>query len=125
MPSFLTATEEARSAMPYVVTTLHDPAALAATCRAVGLPPPERGRLVLGGLEASGWVVRLGGLHRPVVFELPRGLVAYHPRDNAHAPYGRLARFILRVYDTQAQLRRDSRGRPASRRCRGPRGAVA
>jgi hypothetical protein len=45
-----------------IVTSIHDPAALAATCERLGLPPPERGSGRLGGREVSGWVVRLSGL---------------------------------------------------------------
>ena len=93
--------------MPCIITSVHDPAALAATCRRLGLRPPEEGRVELDGLEASGWVVRLPGLHAPVVFDTLTGRAAYHPRDNAFGPYGRVMRLIRRYYDVRAALRRN------------------
>jgi hypothetical protein len=93
--------------MPCIVTTVHDPVALAATCQCFGLRRPEQGCLHLADREASGWVVRLPGLHASLVFDTLTGLVAYHPRDNAFAPYGRIMRFIYRYYDVRAKLRRD------------------
>jgi hypothetical protein len=91
--------------MPYVVTTLHDPHAVAAACRAQGLAAPREGTVRHAGLEAFGWVVRLPGLRWPVAFDTLRGLVAYHPHDNAFFPYARLMHFVHRCYDSQARLR--------------------
>ncbi len=105
-----------------VVTSIHDPAALAETCRQIGLPPPTRGSGRLGGREVSGWVVRLAGLH-PVVCDTLSGLLLYHPLDNAHGRFARLMRFIERCYDVRAKLRRPTRPRPRGRRL--PAGAVA
>jgi hypothetical protein len=92
--------------MPCIITSVHDPVALAATCRRLGLSPPENGCAQLGPMEACGWVVRLNGLDAPLVFDTLTGLVAYHPRDNGFVPYGRIMRFILRYYDIRAALRR-------------------
>jgi hypothetical protein len=92
--------------MPRIVTTVHDPAALAATCRRLGLPPPEEGGVRLDAEEVFGQVVRLTGLHGPLVCDTLTGLVAYHPYDNAFAPYHRIMRFILRYYDIRAALLR-------------------
>ena len=92
--------------MPRIVTTVYDPVTLAATCRRLGLPPPEEGCVRLDAEEVFGRVVRLTGLHGPLVFDTLTGLVAYHPRDNAFARYGRIVRFVLRYYDVRAALRR-------------------
>lgn len=100
--------------MPRIVTTIHDPFALAATCQRVGLRAPQEGSVQLDAEEVFGWVVRLTGLHGPLVFNTLSGLVAYHPRDNAFTPYARIMRFVLRVYDVRAELRR-SDGRVARR----------
>ena len=112
--------------MPVIVTDIHDPVALAATCRRLGLDPPREGSVRLDGREASGQVVRLPGLHAPVVCDVLSGLVAYHPRDNDHEPYARIMRFILRFYDVRAALRRGSEGptprRLAARKVRRPAG---
>jgi hypothetical protein len=105
--------------MPYVVTSVHDPLALTATCRRLGLSPPEEGCVRLEGKEVFGWVVRLTGLHGPLAFNTLTGLVAYHPRDNAFGPYGRVMRLILRYYEVRAALRRGetiSASRPDVRR---------
>ena len=101
--------------MPCIVTTVHDPAALAATCRQLGLRPPEEGAGRGAGRAVFGWVVRLPGLHAPVVFDTLTGLAAYHPRDNAFGPYARIMRFVRRYYEVRAGLRRDA-DRPLGRR---------
>jgi hypothetical protein len=99
--------------MPYIVTTVHDPIALAATCARLGLPAPAEGCVPLGPVEASGWVVRLPGLHAPLVFDTLTGRVAYHPRDNTFGPYRRIMRFLHRYYDVRAALRRGRTVSPA------------
>jgi hypothetical protein len=93
--------------MPRVITTVHNPAALAATCRALGLDPPVERAVRLDADEVFGWVVPLRGLRFPIVCDTLTGLIAYHPLDNAFARYAHLMRFILRVYDFQARLRRE------------------
>jgi hypothetical protein len=93
--------------MPRIVTAVHDPAALAATCRKLGLPPPREGAVRLAGEEVFGRVVRLPGLHGPLVFDTLTGLVAYHPADNAHDRYARIMRLLRRYYDVRAARRRD------------------
>jgi hypothetical protein len=92
--------------MPRAVTTLHDPAALAAACRRLGLAPPAERAARVGGEEVFGWVVRLPGLRSSVVCDTLTGLVAYHPADNAHGRYAHLMRFLRACYDAQAELHR-------------------
>jgi hypothetical protein len=92
--------------MPRIVTTVHDPIALAATCRRLGLGSPQEGCVQLDAEEVFGWVVRLDGLHGPLVFDTLTGLVAYHPRDNAFVPFRRIVRLVYRYYDIRAALRR-------------------
>lgn len=98
--------------MPNVITTVHDPVTLIHTCRRIGLPPPIEGWVQLDSIRVWGWIVRLSGLHAPVVFDTLTGLVAYHPRDNAFVPFRRIARLVHRYYDVRAELRR-GRGRAA------------
>lgn len=81
--------------MPCIVTTLHDPVALAATCQRFNVPPPEQGCLHLDDQEASGWIVRLPGARFPIVCATLTGLIAYHPADNALERYARLMPFYL------------------------------
>ena len=98
--------------MPCILTTVHDARALVITCQRLGLQPPKEGCIRLAQVEASGWIVHLPGLYAPIVCDTLTGLVAYHPRDNAFGPYGRIMRFILRYYDVGAELRRGYHARP-------------
>ena len=88
-----------------VVTSIHDPTALAETCRQLSLHPPTRGSGRLGSQELSGWMIRLSGLC-PILCDTLSGLVLYQPRDNAPHRYARLMRFIERYYDVRAQMSR-------------------
>jgi hypothetical protein len=92
--------------MPRIVTTIHDPVALAVTCRHLNLAQPEEGCVQLAEHEAFGWIIRLPGVCRPVVSDTLTGLVAYHPRDNAFDRYSCIMRFIHRYYEVRTQLRR-------------------
>jgi hypothetical protein len=91
--------------MPGVVTSVHDPVALAGICHALGLPPPAERAVWLDAEEVFGWAVRLPGLRYPVVCDTLTGLIAYHPRDNAHDRYAHLMRFVERYYDLRPKLR--------------------
>jgi hypothetical protein len=103
--------------MTCVLTTLHDPAALIATCRALGLDTPVERAVRLDAKEVFGWVVPLRGLRYPIVCNTLTGLIAYHPLDNAFGRYALLMRFLFRCYDVQAQLRRRThRSGPGQRR---------
>lgn len=93
--------------MRYIVTTVHDPAALGATCRRFHVPAPQQDTVRIGGEQVFGWVVRLPGLRHEVVFNTLTGLVAYHPEDNAFYLYRSIMRFVYRCYEIQARLRRD------------------
>src|SRR4051812_32833164 len=96
--------------MPCIVTSIHDPAVLAAACRQCGLRPPAEGVISFGRGQVSGWVVRLPALYAPLVFQTLTGLVAYDCRDNAFGPYARIMRFLLRCYDVAGAVRRDRSG---------------
>jgi hypothetical protein len=94
--------------MPRIVTTVHDPVALAVTCRRLGLSPPIE-RTALLDEEVFGWVVRLSGLRFPIVCDTLSGLIAYHPVDNAYGRYAHIMRCVERYYDIRAELLRDHR----------------
>jgi hypothetical protein len=91
--------------MPCILTSVHDPVALSATCEQLRLPAPREGSFWYEGQEAFGWVVRLPGPRFPIVCDTLRGLVAYHPLDNAHDRYAPIMRFILAYYAVRARLR--------------------
>jgi hypothetical protein len=96
-----------------VLTSVHDPVALTATCRDLDLPPPKEGKVRLGSEKVSGWVIRLPGLRHPVVCDTLTGLVSYHRQDNGHEPYGHLMRFVLHYYAVKARLRHTPDGNGA------------
>ncbi len=104
--------------MPRVVTTLHEPAALALTCRRMHLAPPTEGSARHEGEEVFGWVVRLPGVSCPVVCDTITGLVAYHPRDGAHEPFAQIMRWVLRCYEAQFDWRRARERRTPPRKHR-------
>lgn len=85
-----------------IATTIHDPAALTSICRRVQAPVEHANR---NGLN---WCIRLAGLHSPITVNTLTGIVTYDHRDNGFGRYGRIMRFIHRVYHAQAQ-RRQSR----------------
>jgi hypothetical protein len=103
--------------MPRVVTSVHDPAALAATCARLGLPPPVERAVWLDAEEVFGWMVRLGGLRYPVVCDTLSGLIAYHPADNAFDRYARLMAFVELYYNLRPRLL-CSDSRPVPRKSR-------
>lgn len=90
--------------MPYIVTSVHDPLALAATCRRFNLAPPAQGCIQLNDQEVTGWVVRLPGVRFPIVCNTLTGLIAYHPIDNAFGRYARLMKFVQRYYAERHRL---------------------
>jgi hypothetical protein len=91
--------------MPRVVTTVHDPIALAAACRQLGLAPPVQHAVALHGEKVYGWVIRLPGLRFPLVLDTLSGLVAYHPRDGVFHRFGPIRHLIGRYYALRAQCR--------------------
>ncbi len=109
LDSFTVPTQEAPFAMPRIVSTVHDPVALAATCRRLALPPPVEQDVQLDAEAVFGWVVPVPGVRHPVVCDTLSGLIAYHPGDNAHDRYARIMRFLERYYAIRAELRREDR----------------
>lgn len=94
--------------MPVITTSIHDPIALAATCRRLNLSAPEEGCIHLADQEAFGWIIRLPGVRFPIVCDTLTGFVTYHPYDNVFHRYRCIARFIFRYYDVRHQLRKQA-----------------
>lgn len=91
--------------MPCIVTTIHDPAAVAATCHRFQMATPEYASVGSGSNAIFGYLVRLPGLHSPIVVNILTGLLTYDRRDNGFGRYGRIMRFIHRIYHIQAERR--------------------
>jgi hypothetical protein len=89
--------------MPFIVTMVHDPIALAATCWEYHAPPPQEGCWQLDAHEVFGWIVNLPGVHHPIVCNTLTGLVAYHASDNCFNRYAYIMSFLSRYYAVQAR----------------------
>ena len=82
-----------------IATTIHDPAALTSICRRIQAPAEHpRG-------NGYTWCIRLSGLNAPITVNTLTGVVIYDRRDNGFGRYGRIMRFIHRVYHAQAERR--------------------
>jgi hypothetical protein len=95
--------------MPVILTSIHDPAVLAVTCRRLGLDPPQQGACDPGAGGWTHWIIRSPGVLFPIVCDTLTGVVTYHPRDNAFRPYSRIMAFVHRYYAIRARLRRTGR----------------
>lgn len=86
--------------MPRVVTIqtrLHDPLAVAATCRQLGLPPPVFRQLCLAGQVVHGYLIDLASGNATVVLDTLTGLLRCSCEEGEHFPDRHLNRF-LRCY---------------------------
>jgi hypothetical protein len=80
-----------------IQTRLHDPAALAAACRRLGLAAPVEGTAELYGGQASGHVVRLPGWTYPVVVDTLTGAARFDHFEGRWGDPGELDR-LLQMY---------------------------
>jgi len=77
-----------------VKTRLHDPAAIAAACRRLGLAEPVQGTARLFGGEAAGLLVRLPGWRYPVVVDTATGEVRFDNYEGRWGERQHLDRFL-------------------------------
>ena len=77
-----------------IQTRLHDPAAVAAACRRLGLAEPTQGTAQLFSGEATGLVVRLPGWHFPAVIDTLTGVVRYDNYGGRWGEQKELDRFL-------------------------------
>jgi hypothetical protein len=89
--------------MPVIVTSIHDPNAIDATCRRFGLPPPKYAAGQHEHQRPAGWLVHVPGTLSPIVCDTLTGFVAYDIRDNAFSRYARIMRFINLYYAVRHQ----------------------
>ena len=89
--------------MSYVVTVqsrVHDPVAVAAACRRLGLAEPVQGTAQLFSGEASGLIVQLPGWQYPIVADPLTGVIHYDNFNGAWGDQAQLDRF-LQAYATE------------------------
>ncbi len=60
-----------------IQTKVHDPVAVTAACRRLGLPQPATGTVQLYSGEATGLIVQLPDWQYPMVIDPPTGAVKY------------------------------------------------
>jgi hypothetical protein len=105
--------------MSHVVTIeaeARDPAAVAAACRRLGLPQPERGAAELFEGEAAGLLVRLPGWLYPAVVETATGTVRYDNYGGAWGDPAQLGLFLQAYALAKAAIGARRRGYSVSER---------
>lgn len=93
-----------------VQTKVHDPVAVLAACRRLGLAPAVEGTAKLFSGEATGLIVQLPDWHYPAVIDTLTGVIRYdnyggHWGDQAH-----LSRFLQSYAVEKAKLEARKRG---------------
>src|SRR4051812_4536799 len=93
-----------------IQTRLHDPAAVAAACKRLGLVEPVQGKAQLYSGEADGLLLQLPGWHYPAVIDVLIGQVRY---DNFGGHWGEqqhLDRFLQAYAVEKAKLEARKKG---------------
>ena len=93
-----------------VQTRLHDPAAVGAACRRLGLAEPVQGKARLFAEEAEGLVVRLPGWRFPAVIDVLTGLVRYDTFGGAWGEQAQLDRLMQAYAVEKAKLEARKKG---------------
>src|SRR6202790_1619564 len=93
-----------------IQTRLHDPAAVAAACKRLGLAEPVHGKAKLYSGEAEGLLLQLPGWRYPAVIDVLTGAVRY---DNFQERWGEqqhLDRFLQAYAVEKAKLEARKKG---------------
>ena len=93
-----------------VKTRIHDPAAIAAACRRLGLPAPVQGTAKLYSGEASGLLLQLPGWQYPAVIDPRSGVVQYVNYEGVWGDQAHLDRFLQTYAVERTKLEARKRG---------------
>ena len=93
-----------------IQTRLHDPAAIAAACKRLGLAQPVHGKARLYSGEAEGLLLQLPGWRYPAVIDAASGVVAYDNFANRWGEQQHLDRFLQRYAVEKAVLEARRKG---------------
>ncbi|WP_152053743.1 DUF1257 domain-containing protein [Tautonia marina] len=93
-------------------TQIRDTQAVAAACRRLGLPAPERGIARLFAGEAEGLLVRLPGWRYPLVLDTARGTLRYDHYEGRWGDPAELGRFQQSYAVEKARIEAHRRGHP-------------
>jgi hypothetical protein len=91
-------------------TRLHDPTAIAAACRRLGLAEPVQGTARLFSGEAAGQLVHLPGWRYPVVVDTATGEVRFDDDGGAWGERSHLDRFLQLYAVEMAKLEARKKG---------------
>ena len=100
-----------------IKTEIHDPTALAAACRRLGLAEPVRGKAKLFTSEAEGLIVNLPDWRYPVVIDTESRQIHY---DNYQQQWGKQAELdrLLQAYAVEkARLEARRAGHTVTETC--------
>lgn len=97
-----------------VHTRVHDPAAVAAACKRLGLAEPVHGKAKLYSGEAEGLLLRLPGWRYPCVIDVVTGQVRYDVFEGRWGDQAQLDRFLQRYAVEKTLLEARKRGCQAS-----------
>ncbi len=79
-----------------IQTEVRDPAAIAASCERLQLPPPMLGTSQLFATQATGWQVQLPGWRYPLVCQTETGQLHYDNFQGRWGAQGQLDAFLQR-----------------------------
>jgi hypothetical protein len=93
-----------------IQTQVRDPAAIAAACRRLGLPPPIHRSVKLFNESATGLAVELPGWTYPVVCELTSGNLRYDDYGGRWGSQTELAKFLQSYAVEKARIEARKKG---------------
>ena len=93
-----------------IATRVHDPAAVAAVCKRLGLAEPVHGKAKLYSGEAEGLQLQLPGWRYPAVIDAVTGAVHYDNFQNRWGEQQRLDRFLQLYAVEKAKIEARKRG---------------
>jgi hypothetical protein len=99
--------------MSHIVTIqsrVHDPVAVAAACRRLGLAEPVQGTAQLFSGEASGLIIQLPGWQYPAVIDPLTGVVRYDNYGGAWGEQAQLDRFMQAYAAEKVRLEAKKKG---------------
>jgi hypothetical protein len=99
--------------MSHIVTIqarVHDPVAVAAACRRLGLAEPVQGTAQLFSGEASGLIIQLPGWQYPAVIDPLTGAIRYDTYGGAWGEQAQLDRFLQAYAAEKVRLEARKKG---------------
>ena len=95
-------------------TRIHDPAAITAACKRLGLAEPVHGKARLYSGEAEGLLLQLPDWRYPAVINVLTGLVRYDNFENRWGDQQHLDRFLQMYAVERAKLEARKKGHQVS-----------